>query len=287
MFAKTLLLAICVLTRTDLLAAANDETKKDETVLEQRKLAEETWKKILPRKPVTFTESDNFLLYGTVEEKELENLAKAMEKAFNQVKKTAQITPKDELWPGKLVVFVFAERGELTTFARNADKRNLERDEAGAFKHGREYTSITVGPAGGSKTGALDVELVRHLGAAVISKKSTKLPDWFIDGFGRSAAYRYAPAQFQQERAKARDLVLKQGKTAKDIWGGKLAADEGAVLHASFVDYLANGPQIAKLFPELVSFIGADTTFEDTLKAVKLTPDQVDLLWRKWVQSAK
>jgi hypothetical protein len=226
-------------------------------------------------------ELSNFLLYGTVDENTLENIGKGLEKALVAVKKNAVIKPDTTLWPGKLVVHVCKDRSDFRALYSKLKKETADKDETGAYTHDRDATIILLGPLDAKKP-ASEVEGVIQLAAATLTKKTPRLPDWFVMGFSRAAGYRHAPNQFAGERRRAKQLIL--GKTAKDIWTpDSLSAEEAPVLTASLFDFLINSPQMAKLWPEVLDAMGEETPFEDALKAAKLTPERVDAAWRLWV----
>jgi hypothetical protein len=281
-FLALLLATGCILAQTE----EDKEKAKEraEAITAQKKMAEEQWKGLLGGRQVTKFETDNFLLYGTVEDKELETIGKGAEKALVQVKKTLNV--KDELWKGKLIVHVFQARGEFGAFCRRYANRSPSQDETGTFSHERDHTYVLAGPsAGEGKKPPLELEVVQQVASATLTKKSGKLPDWFVSGFGRSTAYRHAPMQFSAERARA--AALRRTKTAKDIWMGNLSAEEGLVLNANFVDFLINSPAMAKSFPELMNNFGEETPFEDALKATKLNPDAVGAAWWRWAGTVR
>ena len=125
----------------------------------QKKQGDETWQKFLSGRAFAQQETDNFLLFGSVEAKDLENIGTAVEKALPSIKKTAGVGAKDELWPGKLVLHVFKERGEFGIFIRNIEKRPLDKDETGSHVHKTEMSYIYAGPPGSGLKGLpLDLE---------------------------------------------------------------------------------------------------------------------------------
>jgi hypothetical protein len=259
-----------------------EQRKKDEAAA-QKKTVDEQWNKLFSGRPFAFKETDNFLIYSTGAEKDLESIATTAEEQFVVIKKKLQVGPKDELWPGKLVMHVFAERGQFTTFIRQTEKRRVDDEETGSYVHQAALSYITAGPPTRGMGNTLQVEMVRQLASATISKK-VKPPEWFVTGFGRSMAYRYDPKQAAADRKKGAELV-RMGKTAKDVWTGtNLAYDEAQVLNGILVDYLANGPA-ARYFPEILDNMGAET-FDEVLKRVKLLPDQVAQGWRVWAARA-
>jgi hypothetical protein len=266
--------------------AQDDEraAEKRKEIETQRKQADELWQGLLGAdRKANRKETANFLLFGTAEDKDLEAIGKGLEKAFATLKKTANLKPEAELWPGKLVVHVCKERVEFRNLYLKFKKENADKDEMGTYMHEREATIVLVGPSS-QKPYPLEVEAVIQLAGAALNKKAGRLPEWFTMGFSRAAAYRHAPTHFTGERQKAR-LLVRQGKTAKDVWtSGNLAGDEGPILTANFIDFLINSPRTAKIWPEILENMGEETPFEDALKAAKLAPEQVDLAWRQWVR---
>lgn len=257
--------------------------KRAEELAVQRKQADELWQKLLSGRPFAHRETENFLIYGTINERDLETVSRVAEEWLPAIKKKVQAGPKDELWPGKLVIHAFGERGQFATYIRQTEKRSPEDDETGSYENKSDVSFVVVGPpARGMRP--LDNEVVRQLAAATLTKKAGKLPEWFVNGFARSIAYRHRPAQFAAERTKAAALV-RQGKTGKDVWTSmNLATEEAMILQGSLLDYLVHGP-MAKYFPDILNSMGEETPFDDALKAAKLEPDRVDFAWRRWAAS--
>jgi hypothetical protein len=258
-----------------------------EVVAAQRKMAEEQWMNVLSGKPHVVKETDNFLVIGNVDQRVADNIAAGAEKAFGQIRKALKIDAKEELWPGKLVIHVAREKNDYNKFVRLVENRSPERNEAGRFAHGRELSYLLVAPiAGTGRRYPLDVEVAQQLAAATLSKRVNRLPDWLVNGFARSVAYRYAPSQFGDERRRAA-LLVRQGRSAKDAWSGKLAFDEAVVLNASVVDFLANHPNTQKVFADLVAASSDEAGFEKVLETAKLSADAVDQAWRRWALTAR
>jgi hypothetical protein len=271
-------------------AAAQDEPKKlEEIVAEQKAAVEALWKRVMDEVEFNYKETEHFLFFSTLAKEDLDNLANSLGKAFPSLKKQASFGPKDEMWPGKLVVCIFDERAQFTVWLRNVEKRMVSKTDVGSFRHERDMSMITAGPPAASvESPPVAVEAINQLAQALLSKAHPSLPEWFVTGFGRAAMYRQAPKEklFVLERRLAAELV-RAGVTAKDVWGGKLGADQGVILHASFVDFLVNSPQVGKLFPEIVANYSSETAFEDALKAAKLSADAVDRAWRAWTPTVR
>jgi hypothetical protein len=266
-------------------ALAQDDEKAAERKKEidtQRKQADELWKSVLTgTQTAARKETANFLLYGTVSEDTLETIGKGLEKALVNIKKAAAVKASDTTWPGKAVVHVCKDRPDFRALYSKLKKESADKDEAGTYSHDRDATSILVGPQDGKRP-QFEVEGVIQLAGATLSKKTPRLPGWFMLGFSRAAAYKHAPTAFNAERQKAR-LLVRQGRSAKDVWTeDKLSADEAPILAASLFDFLINSPQMSKRWPEVLDTMGEETPFETALKAANLTADAVDAAWRAW-----
>ncbi|MCS6978064.1 MAG: hypothetical protein NZM31_13805 [Gemmatales bacterium] len=286
-----LVVVTCLVTAEAAHAQAEGDKKKEEerakAVAAVKKLAESQWDGILPGRQPIHKETEHFLLYGSVEEKQLESIAKSAENAFSLCSRVLKITPDDELWPGKMVVHVFGGRAEFASFSRRHANRSPERDETGGFGHEREHSYVMAGPPGFEvRRFSLETEVVQNVASATLIKKAGRKPNWFVSGFGRSVAYRTFPQQFRQERSLATSLV-RNGRTAWNVWKGELSAEEGAVLNASFVDFLVHSPAMSKNFATVLSNLGEDSMFDDVLKSSNLNPDAVALAWVRWVPTAR
>lgn len=283
---KSFLTLVAAFLGTGLLLAQEDDkaAEKRKEIEVQRKQADEFWAPLLGSdRKANRRETANFLLFGTLEDKDLEAIGKGLEKAFATLKKTASLKPEMELWPGKLVVHVCEKRTEFRNLYQKLKKETADKEEMGIYAHEREATIVLVGPSDVKKH-PLEVEAVMQLAAATLNKKAGRLPEWFTMGFARAAGYRHSPTHFAGERQRARQFV-RQGKTAKDVWtSSNLDADQGVVLTANFLDFLINSPQLSKVWPEILGNMGEETPFEDALKSAKLNPDHVDLAWRNWAR---
>lgn len=265
----------------------NKEQEGAKAVAAVKKLAESRWDGILPGRQPIHKETDNFLLYGSVEEKQLEAIGKVAENCFALCSRILKITPEDELWPGKMLIHVFGGRTEFASFCRRHANRSPERDETGGFGHERDHSYVMAGPPGFEvRRFSLETEIVQNIASATLIKKAGNKPNWFVSGFGRSIAYRLMPQQFRQERTLAVTLV-RNGRTAWNVWKGELSASEGAVLNASFVDFLVHSPAMSRNFPTVLSNLGEDSMFEDVLKSSNLNPDAVAAAWVRWLPTAR
>src|SRR5262249_12517124 len=147
----------------------------------------------------------------------------------------------------------------------------------------------------GKNDPSVEAQATQQIASGMLQRKAgtrTELPGWLVEGFGRATYYRTVPGSEGGQRDRQAVLKLaKAGKSAKDVGGGGLGAEEQAVMQASLVDYLAYSPANGKF----LSFVGGFAPEENVLKktaeqaftAAELKPDQVDKGWQAWLAKPK
>jgi len=269
------------------LRAADDA---DDKLAEQKKAAEANWGLLDLGEPAKH-ETAHLLLYGPAAyEKRLQGWGTLLEKQYDTAGKGIGLDPKDEKWwPGKLAVYLFAERENFTTFVRRVEKRRLDASESGTYEVISDVPHVAASPPRAKGEPAVEVQAAQQLAAAMLHRKAgpkVPIPDWVLSGFGRATYDRTVPAAGSADRAQAARLV-KAGRTAMDVWGA-LDADEAVVLQASLVDFLAYGPGAAKFLGFAAAFEPEENMEKKTawqaLDAVSLKPDGLNKAWQTWVQ---
>src|SRR5436190_3718987 len=195
---------------------------QDDKAAKQKKAAEEIWKPVLNNDAPTIHETDNFLLIGTVDEKAMEKIGKALEKHLPFVMKSLRFEEDEDkhlLWEGKLIIHLCKDRTEFRTLYTKFKRERPLDDEISTYTHEGVISHILVGPPSAGKSPLpLEVEVVGQLGAATLTRKRTaRLPAWFVNGYARSHAYRAFPKLFVRER-QAAIALLAQGKKMGDVY---------------------------------------------------------------------
>ena len=258
-----------------------------ETVTKQKELATAHWKRLLGDEPVAQHETAHFLLYGPVPftPKQLKDLGTALEAGQTQARKALELDRNEELWSGKLAVYLFDDSRQLHSFMRAVAKKRPDPDDLGFFALRGNEPFVAAGPGKDRYDPTPQQQAGEQLAAAMLTRKAGKdVPDWVLSGFGRATVWRAAPAAraTREQRALARRLVL-AGRTAMEVWGGSLKAAEAGVLQGSLVDYLAYGPgkrSFAPLLEGYKSVTAQKKTTADALRAAHLDPDRLNLVWR-------
>ncbi|HEY1860922.1 MAG TPA: hypothetical protein VGG61_11235 [Gemmataceae bacterium] len=265
-----------------------DETA--DKVAAQKKAAEENWTQAEAGE-IAQLETAHLLIYCSKSlEKKLKEIGATLEKHQEMARKALGYDEKNEPWPGKLTIYLFADREPFAAFVRRVEKRRVEAEDTGSHFVDSESPHAVAGPPRHKKDLALDDEIAEQSAAALLQKKAGKdviLPGWLLTGFGRATTYRIIPtnAAIRKERTVAAKLSAM--KSAKDVWGETIDGDQAPVLAASVADYLAYGPESSNFSKFVASFKPENgqekKTAAQAFEAAGLTPEKLDAKWRIWV----
>jgi hypothetical protein len=263
----------------------------DEALAAQRKLALANWKRIYPEQDPPHHETANLLLYGKVPGKTLKDVGASLEKQMALAKKVLNVD-KGDLWPGKLTVYLVAEKGDYGTFIRRVDKRRPEEGETGSASIRKDQPHVIAGAPRGPLDPPVDGQAGAQIAVALLVKKAgTGVPDWVRTGFARATWLQgLSTLERAQEHRRALALVGQRKRTAQSAWG-VLDDDEAPVLRGSVIEYLAYSGRTAKFLPFVMAFRPDDTKAEpttaDALKAADITPANLNTVWQKWLKTAR
>jgi hypothetical protein len=269
-------------------AMAADE-KAAEALAKQKEVAAANWKKLeLPEASVVETES--FLVYSTHPGKLTKPLADAIEKHHAVAYKAMQYGEDSKPWPGKLTVYIFAERPIFSSFLRRVEARSPERDEYSSNRPNGDtpHAALVLAP---DKSGYLPVTPATiEVAAALLRAKAgatVSIPGWLQDGFGKAVIWRAgAGARASTKSGNPAWAKVVGNRPAKDLWGGKLSAEDESAFAAQFADYWAFGPGTAG-FVKLVSSLkpgqrGAPPSLPEALEAAGQPVDMFEKAWKKY-----
>lgn len=239
---------------------------------------------------LTVLEGSTCRVLGTVEAKTLEAVVKAVDGTLPKVRKTLQTSESDKLWRGPLLVHVCKERSEFRQLYHKLHRRQPLNEETATYAHLGPATHLLAGPlAGGPAKLPADVEIVQQLGSATLTRlrgANQALEGWFIEGYGRAVAYRYAPRSFNAERQRAA-FLLAQGKKLGDLFSEELSGVDARILGASLSDFLAHSPFMAKHWPNFYASFGGGINIWDALKACEIKVEAFEKAWAMWAQNPR
>jgi hypothetical protein len=273
------------------LAAGPVGAAEPEVVQKQKEAAAAHWKQMFGDEAPATEETARFLIYApsSTSARQLEDLGAALEKQAAAARGALKIGAKDGLWPGKLTVYLMADRRSFASFMRTVAKKRPT-DEAGIFGLD-DMPFVAASPPQQKYQPSLEGQAAEQVAAAMLAKKAgAAVPEWVVAGFGRATSWRANPGAHYQDRVQVRRLI--RGHTAYDVWSDKITAAEAPYLRASLVEYLAYGPG-APQFPKfLEGFKPGDNqrmpTTMDALKAVRADyAEAVNRAWPAWAARSR
>lgn len=259
---------------------------------QQKKVAEETWKGLLTNDSPKTHDTEHFLFIGSVDEKIMERVGKAVEKHWSFIMKSLRFEEDEDkhlLWEGKLTVHLCKDRSEFRTLYTKFKRERPLDDEISTYSHEGVDSHLLVGPPSQGKSPLpLEVEVAGQLGAAALTRKRTaRMPPWFVTGYARATAYRFNPRAFSRERQLAYALIA-QGKKIGDVHNeNDLAPAAVAVLRGSFVDFLAHSPQMIKYWPKILTKIDDQTSLDQIWEQIRIKGEDVQQAWAVWARSPR
>lgn len=280
------------------LAGVANAADQANSVDERKKKAEASWESVTGNKPV-LQETNHFILVAPeTMAKRLKDVGQLLEKHHGKAKEALKFEVKEEdkgeVLPGKVTVYLFAERDHFKAFVRRIEARRLLSEESSSFQANDDKLHIAVGPPSGRQGLPVEIQACEQAASLLLARRAgvrTPVPDWLVSGFGRATYYRVAPRDkaVLADRTLAAKLARKRG--AEEIWDGKIAGEEADALQGSLVDFLAYGPG-ARAFPKLVAGFAPEENMErktwaQAFTAADLKPELVAQRWKRWALTAR
>ncbi len=269
-------------------------------IAKQKTQATDNLKQIKIAKP-TLVETDDLLVYGELTEEKLKPIADAAQKAFAKAWKDLKFEENDRKLPGKLTLYVLADRSkEYTPFAKLIEQRSgkLDADEMQTviIKGTEPHAAITVPNGSKSPEAGLKDEAILAAAAAVLEHKAgatAAMPTWFQKAFSKAIAHRLDAKAGATHAAKVKPLFAKNKVNAikiKDVWGDTKFKEQETLM-VSLVEYIAYGVE-APIFNKFMGGFSPseerrEPSFNTALEAAEWTPESLELAWKTWVMKQK
>jgi hypothetical protein len=192
-------------------------------------------------------------------------------------------------WPGKLTVYVFADRGQFRSFVRQIEKRSPDDGEQASASIPGDLPHIAVAPGQGKDAVTADTQAGYEVATALmtIRAKGTQLPEWLTQGFARATAAQAANTPAGVRKRVARQLAGRAKPV--EAWNDTLSIEQRLPLATSVADYLFYGKGLSRAGDFLLAFRPDDEkpmkTAADALEAVKLTPEKFEAGYFAWLRS--
>lgn len=264
--------------------AADDEREKQ--IANQKKQAEAGWKS-LDAGEHSFAETKHLLIYAPKDQaKNLKAKGVTLESYHDKALAALSLEEKDA-YPGKITVYLLADKDQVTSFARRVEKRRPMAGESASFKAEDNMLHAAAAPIGkGPVVQGRAGEMIAALLLARKAGRGTQIPDWLSHGFGRATSYQVLPKEkfVADDRKQVKALAKK--KEASAVWDGNLDPEEVEAMQGSVAEFLAYGPG-KKYFTKMI--VGyqpgenmATKTTPQALEAAGLTPEKVNKAWKNW-----
>lgn len=265
---------------------------------EIKKKAEANWDTVGAGKPALFETKHFVVCAPEAMVRRLKDIGELLEKQHDKAKESLKFELKEEhkgeVLPGRVAVYLFAEREHFTAFVRRIEGRRLLPEETSSFQAADDKLHIAAGPPRNKQGWPVELQAGEQVASLLLARRAgvrTPLPDWLTSGFGRATYYRVAPRDKLVQADRLLAATLSRKREPADIWDGKIAADEADALQGSLVDFLAYGPA-SRVFPKLVTSFTPEENMErktaaQAFDAAGLKPDRVAKSWKAWAAAAR
>lgn len=280
-------------------AKKKEEAKKlAAQVAEQKKAAEENWANMEVGDP-TFHETPELLLVAPKKyANKIDKTGTLLGRYYATAKRALQM--KEKPWPGKLTVYLFAEREQFVAFRRRIEKLRVEPEDTCSFGIEGNKPYVSASPPRSVGDLPMEEQAGEQIASALLAKRigDTQVSPWLIPGFGRATHYRVAPTAQATlaERQVAAKAVKDRGRSAQGVYSFMNAGDSGmqpdeaAILRANLADFMAYGP-LAPKFVEFVDAFKPDRekkeqmrNTDQALRSMSIKPDDLNSAWQKWAK---
>ncbi len=228
--------------------------------------AKEHWQISNPTKSPEFTETDNFIVAGTVEKGDLDNAGEWAEAAVRDLARMFGRSPKDVVWKGKLTIHLFAERHQYTELAMVVENRELPRELNGHYFGMIETSYVAIPRPAEDSAATLKGQVVEQVAAAYLAALGDT-PRWFDQGVARYVAAKSdGKAEIYREyRSQVREAVTSGEDPLSSIVG-----DGGGspVMGFGLVEFLASQRQGDKGLAALAGQLRQKTAADKAIQAV-------------------
>jgi hypothetical protein len=261
-------------------------------VAPQKAAALANWKRIVEDAP-QLLETANLLIVAPSATKTLSQTGASLEKAYAVAYKALKLS-RDELWPGKMTVYLVPERAQYQSFMRSVIRRRAEEDDRGGFLNEGDLPTVVAGPPVNERDFKVEQEAVSQISQALLTQKAkVKVPDWLVLGFGRATVFRVgSQTAHSREKQRALALLIKNKRTSRDVWMGSeaLLIDEAAILRGSLVEFLAYGGVTHRFADFVTGYRMRDKkilnpTTQTAFTRADINAETLEQGWRVWLAS--
>src|SRR5262249_27719365 len=184
-------------------AAAGGMAVDADAVKPQKEAALANWKQFYGDEAPAEEETAHLLIYGpaAMPSGKLRQLGADLEVRYALARKALKVDPQDELWPGKLTVYLIDNRRHFSPFIRPIAKQRPRPDDSGAWPVRAPYPFVAACPPQMKYDPSLEAQAGEQVVAAVLAKRGGEgIPEWLRSGFARATAWRVMQAAAFNDR---------------------------------------------------------------------------------------
>ncbi len=253
-----------------LLDVAKARASTHEALAEWRSdLAQKNWSKASPNNKPEIITTDDHIVVGRLSTFKLQEASKQADSIKAKIASSLRLPTDKPLFKGKLTIFLFDQRFEVTEHARMVDGTDMARDVNGFFEYDviDNYCCLQ-GPKDGD-TGTFPALLTEQMMASYVMSLGSSLngpPKWFAIGTGRMMAGRLDPKS-PQVKLWEEAVPKAMASTSKlDAFTDAAELDAtGSALAYGMAKYMATGPNAAR-FTALMESLRKGTNFNAALQ---------------------
>ena len=239
-------------------------------------------------------ESAHFLIFTDWDKREYDFLKSNCEGAYEAVSRQFEIPVKDNVFIGKLPVYMFAKHNVFTKFALEQDKFDVPENVAGyyqgnslGFGHMVMWKPDVAAAKGNVRAAERDwaYTLTHEFTHAFVARYRTNafVPRWLNEGIAEVVASRQFPRPFIYPFV--RDRASKK-KSIQDVFvdRGSLVAEDYPVVQTVVETMISGNPKaFLPYFNDIKDGVKPDDALE---KHFKTNPEGLEAAWRKYIVRA-
>jgi hypothetical protein len=266
----------------------------DEVAQRQKKRAVENWKRAFESEPGIVHESQNFIFVAPngTEENKVRALAEKMDGYFNSVKVALGGPSKKALWPGKMTVYLFTEKKNLSSLIRTVEKRRPATVGLGSFYLKGESTHLVACTPVEKEDPSQEQQALNQLFDAAFTRfggDNHGIPEWLMLGFMDATAWENDAKRREKEVNEVKAVAdhKKTPKNTKDLFANTLTGKELYLVRTSLASYLAYGPGQEKFTDMLRACKGERNqtkTIDEILGSIDNNQTKLNRQWLTWVR---
>lgn len=201
------------------------------------------WKAALNKDQPAEIDGKQFIVMGNVSETRLAQVEKWAESNANELRKMFG-DKSDQLWKGKLSIFVLKDRFSYEEFATTNSRRTPPKEVTGHSIVSQSWEDVyvclqDVGDSVTSESGGLQLNLMDHMTGAFLQRASGKIPDWALRGTGLAIAGRTEKNEYVLGLRKQVPALLNAIDKPEDVFGdGQFSPASIGPIGYTLVDFL-------------------------------------------------